>query len=397
MRTTNRSRRWAAMTRWWLAVGVGLGGAMAAAQDGSMLSGPSVVQDSPPGMEKTFGHALASNPMVVRDSISMTAYSKMLAALEGDLALNNEQAKKSKKLDTGWREHYAAYFATKLPELEAIHAALPEAEAKRMEYLVRSGRRAIDRGWTQGAPMIQLDTTMDDSMSGSMTDSMTGSMSDSMTGTAQGSMAMAGDDAEVSVNTSTGVAVRNASDARALLSRIRRGAPLPWEAQSRIWKLLTKEQQNAMTQQLMAYRLERRLAREQREMQRAAQRSGGEVGPTLLEHRLLLEAAARTGVLAESVFRMLSDEDRDGLESLEVEQRAASVRMLAQSLIAQETRERMSNESEVGTKVETKVRETDDGGKPAPSLETLEFPAVNPTAEEKNIPGATDSAEGPEG
>ncbi len=343
-----------------------------------LLGGPRVEQVSPPGMEKTFGHALANNPMVVRDSIGMTVYTKMLAALEDDVALNEEQRKTSKELDTGWRHQYAAYFASKLPELEAVHGALPEAEAKRMAYLLRSGRQAIDRGYTMDVQVMELATPMADTMAGAMNEEMTGSMSGSMSG----SMLEAGAEA----SDAQGASVGTAADARALLSRVRRGAPLPWEAQSRIWKLLTNDQRDAMTEQLLSYRLERRHAREVREMKRAAVRSGGVVGPTLLEYGLLLKAAAHTGTLPEGVYRMLTDEDRVSLEVLAPEERASVVRSIAHRLIAQES----SLPTAVGTKVGMKETGASDGGKPVPSLEMLAIPSPD----EKNLDPASETPQG---
>ncbi len=342
------------------------------APGGSVLRGPSVVRAAPPGMEKTFGMALSNNPMVVRDSISMGSYTKMLRELPTDAALTSGQMAEVKSLEARWREGVGAHYAGYLNELRAVELALPEEEAKRMGYTIRLAQQAIEKGWTLDGSGMELSAPVADAMS--MVTPMAGSMAQS------DSMAMA-----AHAEAASGTTVRNAADARALLNRIRREAPLPWEAQNGMWNLLTESQRDAMAAKILEYRLEQRLAREQREMQRAAQKTGGDVGPTLLERMSLLDSAARTGVLPSAVFVGLTEADRERLAEVEGEERAAAVRVLAARLIAQES----PGAKEPGGDSQA----AHDGGKPVPSVDLLVIPGAN-EKKSQDVPAATDEPGG---
>ncbi len=351
-----------------------------AAPDRVLLSGPSVVRAAPPGMEKTFGMALSNNPMVVRDSISMGAYTKMLRELPTDAALTGEQMAEVKLLEARWREGVGAHYAGHMDELLAVELALPEAEAKRMGYTVRLGQQAIEKGWTLDGSGMELAAPVADAMS--MAAPMAGS---GMAGSGIAGPGMAGDPMAAVSGAASGSVVHSAADARALLTRIRREAPLPWEAQNGMWNLLSEAQRDAMAAKILEFRLEQRLAREQREMQRAAQKTGGEVGPTLLERMSLLESAARTGALASAVFEALTEADREKLAGLEGEPREAAVRAIAARLIAQESPGSM----DAGGRQQA----SGDGGKPAPSVELMVIPAVD----EKKSTDAPEASAAPGG
>jgi hypothetical protein len=306
-------------------------GSVAIAQDGA-LSGPVVEDRTPPGMEKTFGQAMASNRMVVRESIPMARFKAMLTALDGELALTEDQKRAAKEVETQWQQQTAAYYGEHLSSLEAVQAMLPEDEAKRLEGTLRSARRAIEQGWKVEVAPSDL---------GELADPMGGEMRGG--GRDGREMRMRGDGGDVAVDEMRGEqsmadqeqALQDADDARGLLQRIRRGVPTPLEPQTKVWNLLTEGQQTAMTASIEAFRVEERARREQREMERVAQNTGGQPGQTLMERNKLLEEAAKTGELPDAVMDRLPDGVRERLAGLDGDERKQAVRRLAQRILDQ--------------------------------------------------------------
>ncbi len=336
-----------------------------------LLAGPSVRVELPPGMENTFGQALKNSPMVVRDSVSMGDYVKMVRGLEGEAALSAEQVEMVKGFETGWRHTIGAYYATVLEDLESIQGLLPEDEAKRMGWMVRLGQQAKEQGWSADAVGRELAAPIADAMG--MTQAMAGSMASPMGGSMSGGAA---------ADAAGPTVLASAKDARGRLTQIRQGTPSPWEAQSGIWAELSEAQRDAMAAKLTELRTQRRIEREQREMRRAAQREGrseDELAPTLSQQRAMLEEAQATGELAEALYGQLTDEQRASLDALEGEARREAVRELAGRLL----------------KPQEVAPPRADGGKPAPSVAELKLDQlILPEEGEKKSEGGSEPATG---
>jgi hypothetical protein len=287
--------------------------------DRPALSGPEVEDRAVPGMEKTFGAAMMNTPMVVRESIPMNRFMELARAMEGDQALSQRQQRAAQEVVTAWNQQVAAYYGQYLAEFEAARELLPENEARSVAGLIRSGTRANEQGWKVEEPDAQMAA-----MAREADDAM---MAMGMESMMQGSMNSTEDD--------DSLVLLDAADARALVARIRRGAPSAWEPQTKIWNLLNRSQQETMGESIRVYREQERERRELREMRRVADREGAEVSMTLTERTRVLELASQTGELSEEQMARMPEALRERFESLEGEDRHEAVRTLAKRLLAQ--------------------------------------------------------------